>query len=148
MAHRLSGYAFSTANRFWIKQQALIAELPPAAIDRDRLSRKETTMDNLIALFREQAAVLAAYGQGGMPARGADRACAAANPAVDATAIVRAEVARVSGFPERSLRPAQTIAGDLGFDSIMVADLFSGITRKIPGVHGPAGFRPTRRSPT
>ncbi len=36
-------------------------------------------MDNLIALFREQAAVLAAYGQGNLPAtrRRAGRGCAA-----------------------------------------------------------------------
>ena len=37
----------------------------------------------------------------------------------------------------------QTITGDLGFDSIMVADVFSGLTRKIPGVTiDPAGFNP------
>ena len=34
-------------------------------------------MDNLIALFREQAAVLAAYGQGNLPAVRTGRACAA-----------------------------------------------------------------------
>ena len=34
-------------------------------------------MDNLIALFREQAAVLAAYGQGNMPAVAPAEVCAA-----------------------------------------------------------------------
>ena len=56
---------------------------------------------------------------------------------------MRAEIARVSGFPEKNLRTTQTIAGDLGFDSIMVADVFSGLARKIPGVTiDPAGFGP------
>ncbi len=56
---------------------------------------------------------------------------------------MRSEIARVSGFPEKNLRTTQTIAGDLGFDSIMVADVFSGLARKIPGVTiDPAGFGP------
>ena len=109
---------------------------------RDRLT-KDSTMDNLIALFREQAAVLAAYGQGGMSAVAPVGSAPQANPAIDTAAIVRCEIARVSGFPEKNLRPTQTISGDLGFDSIMVADVFSGLTRKLPGVLiDPAGFNP------
>lgn len=101
-------------------------------------------MDNLIALFREQAAVLAAYGQGNPPAIAPAEPAPQANPAVDTTAIVRAEIARVSGFPEKNLRATQTITGDLGFDSIMVADVFTGLTRKVPGLTiDPAGFSPT-----
>ena len=67
-AHRLSGYSFSTANRFWIKGQRRscpagdIERCPTAVTATD--ATKDSTMDNLIALFREQAAVLAAYGQG------------------------------------------------------------------------------------
>jgi 8-amino-7-oxononanoate synthase len=145
-AHRLSGYSFSTANRFWIKEGAAptaVTTTTVAATD----STKDSTMDNLIALFREQAAVLAAYGQGSLPASSTDNApveaALQANPTADTTAIVRAEIARVSGFPEKNLRVTQTIAGDLGFDSIMVADVFSGLTRKIPGVTiDPAGFNP------
>ncbi|MDT5102371.1 MAG: hypothetical protein QOC76_6108 [Mycobacterium sp.] len=154
-AHRLSGYAFSTANRFWIKEGAVptatsrAAQKAVTATD----STKDSTMDNLIALFREQTAVLAAYGQGNpptvTPAMAASQANSVSNvaglpaPAVDTTAIVRAEIARVSGFPEKNLRTTQTIAGDLGFDSIMVADVFSGLARKIPGVTiDPAGYGP------
>jgi 8-amino-7-oxononanoate synthase len=140
VAHRLSGYSFSTANRFWIKDQtAAPAAAAPTAVEVP----KESTMDNLIALFREQAAVLAAYNQGDMPATPSADAAPQPKPAVDATAIVRSEIARVSGFPEKRLRTAQTIADDLGFDSIMVADLFSGLTRKLPGATiDPAGFGP------
>jgi 8-amino-7-oxononanoate synthase len=141
VAHQLSGYSFSTANRFWIKEGAA----PTAVTTTD--TTKDSTMDNLIALFREQAAVLAAYGQGNLPASSTDNAPAAvapqANPAVDTTTIVRSEIARVSGFPEKNLRITQTITGDLGFDSIMVADVFSALTRKIPGVTiDPAAFGP------
>ena len=140
VAHRLSGYVFSTANRFWIREGAQRAA-PKAIIATD--SPKDSTMDNLIALFREQAAVLAAYGQGGISAVAPVEPAPQANTAVDAATIVRSEIARVSGFPEKNLRPTQTISGDLGFDSIMVADVFSGLTRKIPGVPlDPAGFGP------
>jgi 8-amino-7-oxononanoate synthase len=146
-AHRLSGYSFSTGNRFWIKERTNAGAQPTTFSAAATHSTKDSTMDNLIALFREQAAVLAAYGQGNLPATSMDTAPAEpapqANPAVDTTAIVRSEIARVSGFPEKNLRATQTIAGDLGFDSIMVADVFSGLTRKIPGVTiDPAGFSP------
>jgi 8-amino-7-oxononanoate synthase len=146
--HRLSGYSFSTANRFWIKQQAPGTAQPatssaaPAAVATTETT-KDSTMDNLIALFREQAAVLAAYGQGNPSAVATAEPAPQANPAVDTTAIVRSEIARVSGFPEKNLRTTQTITGDLGFDSIMVADVFSGLSRKIPGATiDPAGFGP------
>ena len=79
-AHRLSGYTFSTANRFWIRESARAAQTrrsPSFATD----STKDSTMDNLIALFREQAAVLAAYGQGNLPAVAPAEAAPQANPA-------------------------------------------------------------------
>jgi 8-amino-7-oxononanoate synthase len=144
VTHRLSGYSFSTANRFWIKEQTGVGGEQPVTLRVAVTdSTKDSTMENLIALFREQAAVLAAYGQGSMTAAAPVKSAPQANPAVDTTAIVRSEIARVSGFPETNLRPTQTISGDLGFDSIMVADVFSGLTRKIPGVIiDPAGFNP------
>ncbi|OBK76147.1 type I polyketide synthase [Mycobacterium sp. 1274761.0] len=129
VAHRLSGYVFSTANRYWIVDQpAATASTPKTATPS-----KDSTMDNLIALFREQAAVLAAYGQGVTPAAVMTHAAAVSAPAVDAAGVVLAEVARVSGFPQSAIRATQTVTGDLGFDSIMVTDLFGGITRRIPG---------------
>jgi 8-amino-7-oxononanoate synthase len=142
-AHRLSGYSFSTANRFWIKERTGAGAQPTTFSAAAPDSTKDSTMDNLIALFREQAAVLAAYGQGNLPTLAPTEAVPQTNPSVDTTAIVRSEIARVSGFPEKNLRATQTIAGDLGFDSIMVADVFTGLTRKIPGVTiDPAGFNP------
>ncbi|MDT5218088.1 MAG: hypothetical protein QOF15_193, partial [Mycobacterium sp.] len=138
VAHRLSGYVFSTTHRFWIKHQVVAAgaarPATSSAVPTTAEVSREPTMENLIALFREQAAVLAAYSGSGPPATGSTNLAAQAKPTIDATAIVLAEVARVSGFPEAKLRTTQTIATDLGFDSIMVTDLFRGITRKIPGV--------------
>ena len=147
VAHRLPGYVFSTDNRFWIKGGATTAHSVTSSVPRAAVapasSTKDSTMDNLIALFREQAAVLAAYGQGTLPAVAPTVGAPQVHPSADTTAIVRAEIARVSGFPEQNLRVTQTIVGDLGFDSIMVADVFTGLTRKIPGVAlDPAGFSP------
>ncbi|MGA5462760.1 type I polyketide synthase [Mycobacterium sp. NPDC050041] len=137
VAHRLSGYSFSTAHRFWIRQRTA-GDVEPA-----HATTKGSTMDDLIALFREQAAVLAAYGQGTVPASAPTMPVPQQSPTVDTTAIVRSEIARVSGFPEQNLRSTHTIVGDLGFDSIMVADVFSGLARKLPGVAiDPAGFSP------
>lgn len=138
LAHRLSGYSFSTANRFWIKEQHATSIPAPTAT-----ASKDPTMDNLIALFREQAAVLAAYGQGPLPTATHIVAAPETTPEADVAGIVRSEIARISGFPDKALRTTQTITGDLGFDSIMVTDLFGGLTRKIPGVKiDPAGFGP------
>jgi hypothetical protein len=108
-AHRLSGYSFSTANRFWIKERTDAGAQPATFSAAATDSTKDSTMDNLIALFREQAAVLAAYGQGKLPPIAPAEPALQANPAVDTTAIVRAEIARVSGFPEKNLRTTQTI---------------------------------------
>jgi 8-amino-7-oxononanoate synthase len=150
VAHRLSSYSFSTENRFWITgaaqaatsgaAQAATTGTAQTAISTT-VTTKDSTMDNLIALFREQAAVLAAYGQVTPPS--ADPVPVAGPPAaaVDVTAMVRAEIARISGFPEKNLRATQTIVDDLGFDSIMVTDLFSGLVRMLPEMTiDPAGF--------
>ncbi|OBK23657.1 polyketide synthase [Mycobacterium asiaticum] len=132
VAHRLRGYQFSTANRFWIRQDA---STPTTS--------REATMENLISLFREQAAVLAAYAGGDLPTLSAPESdTPAGQPDVNAT-IVRSEIARISGFPDRRLRTSQTIVGDLGFDSIMVTDLFGGLKRRVPGLTiDPAMFGP------
>ncbi|TLG13570.1 aminotransferase class I/II-fold pyridoxal phosphate-dependent enzyme [Nocardia cyriacigeorgica] len=238
---RLPVYEFSTEHRFWFEQQAprtgdqtspqqdaatLHREQPagatPARPDvRSRTTSPEqpedtTTMDQMIALFREQNALLAklAHGAAGSqtpnaagsgaaavgyaapgysatstatvgtaavgstnvgtvavgsappapaevigtrPVDPAPAASAAAGPGMvcvdaastatpsaggrEAAAIVYAEAARVSGYPADRLTAAQTLTGDLGFDSIMTADLFTGIVRRMPGlVIDPARF--------
>ena len=95
-------------------------------------------MDQLIALFREQNAVLAALANnGGRPATSPAAERPPAPTAADATQIgatVRAQAALVSGLPEDTLRDTHSLTGDLGFDSIMVTDLAGRITQALPGV--------------
>ena len=46
-----------------------------------------------------------------------------------------AEIARVSGFPEDAARPGQTLAADLGFDSIMLNELVGRLTPGAARLH-------------
>ncbi|MDP1848690.1 MAG: aminotransferase class I/II-fold pyridoxal phosphate-dependent enzyme [Solirubrobacteraceae bacterium] len=142
---RLSGYAFSTDRRFWMQQtppgQGGAAPAAPAASSPVTTSREDPTMDGLIALFREQNAVLAALANNGArPATSAaagrpDRPAApGAAGATQIAATVRAQAALVSGFPQDTLRDTHSLTGDLGFDSIMVTDLAGRITQALPGV--------------
>ncbi|MFX0579031.1 type I polyketide synthase [Nocardia nepalensis] len=120
---RLPTYEFSTEHRFWVE---------PRTSTTTSTTSEATTMDQLIALFREQAAVLAS-----VATTPAEIATLTPEPAVSADSaadLVRAEVARVSGFPATLLRDDRTITDGLGLDSIMLTDLFGGLARKLPGV--------------
>ncbi|MEV0298886.1 aminotransferase class I/II-fold pyridoxal phosphate-dependent enzyme [Nocardia sp. NPDC050710] len=129
---RLPVYDFSTEHRFWVEPPTLTTPSAP---------HEETTMDQLIALFREQNAVLAnmmAAPTGvaaPSPVAVSSPVAARTTTAPDAVAgVVRAEFARVSGFPTDRLRNAQTLGEDLGFDSLMLTDLYAGLIRKLPGL--------------
>ncbi|WP_280183138.1 type I polyketide synthase [Nocardia cyriacigeorgica] len=183
---RLPVYEFSTEHRFWYEPQG--GKRQPSPLDAASAAPREqqitapsarsesptrtaspeqsedtTTMDQMIALFREQNALLARLAAGstdplapqagnGSTASGyatadAPTGTAGASPTIpaadsrQAATIVYAEAARVSGYPAERLTAAQTLTGDLGFDSIMTADLFTGIVRRRPGlVIDPARF--------
>ncbi|MCB9697941.1 MAG: aminotransferase class I/II-fold pyridoxal phosphate-dependent enzyme [Alphaproteobacteria bacterium] len=49
---------------------------------------------------------------------------------------VAAVVAKVSSYPRASLRPDQVLVDDLGFDSLMVGDLATGLAEAFPGLGG------------
>ncbi|MFE3030013.1 acyl carrier protein, partial [Nocardia tengchongensis] len=137
---RVGGYEFDTSNRFWLRTAPTSLEqpTPPERLSPAR-TIEDTTVDQLIALFREQTALLAAAGK--VPEEPAEqpirhRASAehdgrGASP--DVAAVVREEAARVSGFPTSRLSDDQSISDELGFDSIMTADLFTGLSRRLPG---------------
>ncbi|MFI6223400.1 type I polyketide synthase [Nocardia salmonicida] len=136
---RLPVYEFSVAHRFWVEPPA-VSEVGASAFDPKSLpaqAQNEATMiDPLIALFREQNAVLASLLATPAEARGSDLDIGTARGALapDAVAgIVRAELARVSGFPADRLHDARTLGDGLGFDSLMLTDLFAGLARKLPG---------------
>ncbi|MEA2193579.1 MAG: hypothetical protein QOG42_13, partial [Solirubrobacteraceae bacterium] len=140
---RLSGYAFSTDRRFWMQappptRPGAATSPPQTAVSPATVSREDPTMDQLIALFREQNAVLAALATNGAtpatsPAAGRPPAPIAAG-AAQIAATVRAQAALVSGLPEDTLRDTHSLTGDLGFDSIMITDLAGRITKALPGV--------------
>lgn len=144
---RLPGYSFATTARFWTSVSTTVGVTtateaadaqPPTTPSTDAPKAEDSTMEHLIALFREQAAVLAAVAHTGAdisaPASTTPHADTATRERVSGEIAegIRGEAARVSGFPAGSLRTAHTIVGDLGFDSIMVADLFSGLRRTFP----------------
>ncbi|NEW46407.1 type I polyketide synthase [Nocardia cyriacigeorgica] len=177
---RLPAYEFSTEHRFWLEPRAGVTSpaQPEPGIDSNSPVRQElrtittsqaqpedTTMDQMIALFREQNALLArlAHAPADSPApssiAGAAVGAAVADvPGVSepvagtgagrgaigiahAAGIVHAEAARVTGYPADRLRDGHTLGGDLGFDSIMTADLFTGISRRATGlIIDPARF--------
>jgi len=58
---------------------------------------------------------------------------ASADPIFD---VVMAAVARASAYPREALRPEMRLGDDLGFDSMMVADLAEELGRAIPGFAG------------
>ncbi|MFJ8164336.1 aminotransferase class I/II-fold pyridoxal phosphate-dependent enzyme [Streptomyces sp. NPDC096136] len=65
------------------------------------------------------------------PAPG-DPASAPAGGVDAATASVLAQVARISAFPVDHLRGDQLLVDDLGFDSLMLTDLFTALAREWP----------------
>ncbi|MGK8524858.1 aminotransferase class I/II-fold pyridoxal phosphate-dependent enzyme [Nocardia asteroides] len=157
---RLPGYEFCAEQRFWLEPRDTTRPFAPS---------EETSMDQLIALFREQNAVLASLV--GAPSAGHAAPQASAAPVATrtvpprdivtppaarttvtdppmppeaVTGVVRAEFARVSGFPADRLRDAQTLGDDLGLDSLMLTDLIAALGRKLPGpTVDPARFAPT-----
>ncbi|MFF9622811.1 type I polyketide synthase [Streptomyces griseosporeus] len=58
---------------------------------------------------------------GGGPAGGAER-------------VVREQIARISAFPLDHLRGDQSLVDDLGFDSLMLTDLFTSLKRRWPSL--------------
>ncbi len=159
---RLGGYRFDTTQRFWTAPPDTASASAPETVSALPATTTDTTgtptMDNLIALFREQAAVLAAHlgthptgsetPAPDMPAPPNQAAPAAVETAPDpgdVAAVVRRETARVSGYPEDAVRTTQTLCDDLGFDSIMTTDLCAGLAAAYPGLvpdrgwFGPAG---------
>ncbi|MGW6726576.1 type I polyketide synthase [Nocardia sp. NPDC055029] len=142
---RLPVYDFSTEHRFWLEPTTLT---PPATPAEATTMDQDTTMDQMIALFREQNALLASMAPGATATRApgataplapgtATLASPQAGPTVDPgtiAGIVRAECGRVSGYSVDRLRDTETLTGELGFDSMMLSDLFGGLMRKLPGL--------------
>ncbi|TMA29644.1 MAG: aminotransferase class I/II-fold pyridoxal phosphate-dependent enzyme [Deltaproteobacteria bacterium] len=48
--------------------------------------------------------------------------------------VITASVARISAFPAEAIKPAQTLVGDLGFDSLMTVELDSDVSKAFPDI--------------
>ena len=57
-------------------------------------------------------------------------------PEARAAQAILASVARISAFPVEAIKPAQTLAGDLGFDSLMTVELDGDVNKAFPGAGG------------
>ncbi len=73
-----------------------------------------------------------------MPAVAKEEAAApvAAAPADDTMGQVLKVIAKVSAYPEAALKPQTRLMEDLGFDSLMVGDLSTGLAEAFPGMGG------------
>ncbi|MFE0008058.1 type I polyketide synthase [Streptomyces erythrochromogenes] len=87
-------------------------------------------MDDLRQLVREQADLMSRLsGAAHAPARGES---APAGDVGEVTEAVFAHIARISAFPVGHLRHEQLLIDDLGFDSLMLTDLFTALKRQWP----------------
>jgi 8-amino-7-oxononanoate synthase len=55
-------------------------------------------------------------------------------PHADVAQVILKSVARISAFPVEAIQRTQTLAGDLGFDSLMTVELDGDIAKAFPGV--------------
>jgi 8-amino-7-oxononanoate synthase len=68
------------------------------------------------------------------PPAAAAKEAAASDERVGKT--ILASVARISAFPLEAIKPSQTLAGDLGFDSLMTVELDADVNKAFPGAGG------------
>jgi len=114
-----------------LQQQAKVLEQQAAA-----LAGKGVALPQLPALAQiPQRAVAPVAGPA--PAPAPLPVAAAPKPADDRVAkTILASIARISAFPQEAIKPTQTLAGDLGFDSLMTVELDSDVNKVFPGAGG------------
>ena len=111
-----------------LQQQAKVLEQQAAA-----LAGKGVALPQLPALPQIQPVAAPAPAAPPPPA-----AIPEAPPATDERvgSAIYASVARISAFPPEAIKPSQTLAGDLGFDSLMTVELDGDIHKAFPGAGG------------
>ncbi|AQT71281.1 type I polyketide synthase [Streptomyces sp. fd1-xmd] len=87
-------------------------------------------LDDLRQLVREQADLMSRLSPAARTSAGAEPA--RAGDVTEVTAAVYAHIARISAFPVGHLRDEQLLTDDLGFDSLMLTDLFTALRRQWP----------------
>ncbi|MFI2203080.1 type I polyketide synthase [Streptomyces sp. NPDC020192] len=105
-------------------------------------STPETPMRELLDLVQQQVTLLRHLSDT-LPATATATATATARPAADASDVPAApgvedavleHIARVSAFPVDDLRSDQRLIDDLGFDSLMLTDLFTSLKARWPAL--------------
>ncbi len=140
-------------------------ERPAKAVEPLRLpagKSLEATVDPLVALFREQVALLQQQAkmleERGLqlprdlklltgaaaerqperkPEREPERERKPVPPQPSSEKVSRTiigSVARISAFPAEAVKPSQSLAGDLGFDSLMTVELDGDLSKAFPGL--------------
>ncbi|MEZ0364368.1 type I polyketide synthase [Mycobacterium sp. pUA109] len=112
---------------------AAAPEPGPVAVDRRTDTKDKDTvmvMQDIVALWREQTAVVAQWLDdtgNQLPAAPAPPSPAPAQPAGAAARpeVVLAEIAHVGSYEVSHLKPEHALVGDLGFDSLMLTHLIN-----------------------
>ncbi len=151
---------------YWVVERQASSAEPLAATPASL--QNGVDMDPLVALFREQIALLQtqakvvqqqaealAHRGVAVPAEVTSAIAAAStspststptspstsdpDPRVDTSDVARqilGFVSRISAFPVEALKTSQTLAGELGFDSLMTVELDGDIQKAWPGISG------------
>ena len=119
-----------------ITAPAAVSSLPPQELPRERYWPVKERATRQLALDKALGTAQAAPA----PAVAAEPAPADTSaPADESEATyerVADVVARVSSYPRAAVRPDLSLVDDLGFDSLMVGDLATGLAEAFPGLGG------------
>jgi 8-amino-7-oxononanoate synthase len=118
-----------------ITAPAPLATLPPTILPRERYWAVKDEPQLPLELAGARSRAEAAPAPAAAPPPPAEAAPGA--PAADAVADrVLAVIAKVSAYPTSALRPNMALVEDLGFDSLMVGDLASGLSDAFETIQG------------
>jgi 8-amino-7-oxononanoate synthase len=103
-------------------REATLLTLPPTPLETQSYWVLEPPVGGRPGDFSVQSDVLATSGSGEN-----------ADPEQIASKVISA-VAKISGFPLSAIKPTQTLTGDLGFDSLMAAELDADLSAAFPTI--------------
>lgn len=125
---------------------AEVASVPPSILPRERYWVIADRPVDPIALRTREGVAKAESVVGGEPASAQASAGTGTSAATTGTGtgtgadpladLVLAAVAKASAYPRAALKPTMKLGDDLGFDSMMVADLAEELRKQIPGFTG------------
>ncbi|MFG2555648.1 type I polyketide synthase [Streptomyces sp. NPDC048581] len=127
------------AQPYWVPQARPVRDGARSSAPVPASTNKENPMYELLDLIQQQVSALRRLSET-LPATVAPDAApapapaSAPAPAPDAEGAVFAQIARISAFPVDHLRGDQLLVEELGFDSLMLTDLFASLRRRWPSL--------------